>query len=172
MIEFQADTQTIYASTGWIASYSGGLAYYPGVEGLGFTGVSVNIPNVSHDVNITQEASSSTEPPIATDDILGINVNAVNGWTVQGATITNFQRAYDVSQQTEQGLPSGYSFPGFAANVYGAPTPSSLRTDVRWSVNPVTGGYVNYVLQWTLTGPYGTRPVSSLPSIAGVPCGR
>lgn len=102
---------------------------------------------------------NETDSPMTGTDIVGLNVALGTGYTATAKIVS----ASSVADPPGNSDPDN-QFRG--ATIAAQPSNGRLQTSVNWHIGPYDS--LQYVLEWTLTGPPGQRPALSMP--LGGPC--
>jgi hypothetical protein len=102
---------------------------------------------------------NETSTPMTGTDIVGLDVALGPGYTASAKIVS----ASSVADPPGNSDPDN-QFRG--ATIAAQPANGRLQTSVDWHIGPYDS--LQYVLEWTLTGPPGQRPALSMP--LGGPC--
>lgn len=134
-------TLTIDASPPFLTSNPYGLAAKNGLFG------SPGVARLDPGTNPTASTSG--------DDVVGLGVNLGTGWTVTSATITS---AHSVLDAPNDSTPDN-AYRG--ATITKQPSAGRLETGVHWHYGASES--LSYTVEWGLAGPWGQRPLSTMP---------
>jgi hypothetical protein len=107
--------------------------------------------------NPSQARLNTTANEITGTDTIGIGAQLGTGYTVQNVTVVQVSSVLDQPGISDAPVDNNYR----GAQVAFPPTDGRMEVNVNWHIGP--GDSLEYVLQWTFSGPAGQRPVLTMP---------
>lgn len=103
---------------------------------------------------VSRVSVNPSDPTVSGTDVFGVGTTLLNGFTAQASIVQSVSQL-DVNNNH----PASDAYRG--ATVSTQPQQGRLETRVAWFYSG--GESLAYTLRWTLTGPLGYRPLSSMP---------